>query len=165
MTKITITDKPQAGDTIAKNINRYMSHYKISRSELANRLNVSKATVGYWCTGKKIPRMAKIDEMCKIFNVQRKHLVSDNNYVIGRVVKPTKYGTIEISVSPKNTAPRLSELKKQADKNLRIAGLATTKNAVITNITPEEVDLIVMYRQKKYKEIINLMMDKMTEGS
>lgn len=160
MTKITITDKPQAGDTIAKNINHYMSHYKISRSELANRLNVSKATVGYWCTGKKIPRMAKIDEMCKIFNVQRKHLVSDNHYVIGRVVKPTKAGTIEIGVSPKNTAPRLSELKKQANKNLQIAGIATTKNAVITNITPEEVDLIVMYRQKKYKEIINLMMDK-----
>ena len=65
MAKINITDKPHTGDTIARNINHYMSHYKISRSKLANRLNVSKATVGYWCTGKKIPRMAKIDEMCK----------------------------------------------------------------------------------------------------
>lgn len=160
MAKINITDKPHTGDTIARNINRYMSHYKISRSELANRLNVSKATVGYWCTGKKIPRMAKIDEMCKIFNVQRKHLVSENHYVIGRVIKPTKAGTIEISVSPKNTAPRLSDFKQQTDKSLRIAGLATTKNTVITDITQEEIDLIVMYRQKKYKEIINLMMDK-----
>lgn len=160
MAKINITDKPQTGDTIARNINHYMSHYKISRSELANRLNVSKATVGYWCTGKKIPRMAKIDEMCKIFNVQRKHLVSENHYVIGRVIKPTKAGTIEISVSPKNTSPRLSDFKQQTDKSLRIAGLATTKKAVITDITQEEIDLIVMYRQKKYKEIINLMMDK-----
>ena len=68
--EITIKSSSENPKTIADNINHYMNYYKISRKELAERLNVSTATVGYWCTGKKIPRMSKIDEMCKIFNVK-----------------------------------------------------------------------------------------------
>lgn len=63
---------------IARNINYFMALNKISRTNLAKRLNVTESAVGYWCTGKKIPRMDKIDSMCKIFNVDRQQIVSDN---------------------------------------------------------------------------------------
>ena len=63
---------------IARNINYFMALNKISRTNLAKRLNVTESAVGYWCTGKKIPRMDKIDSMCKIFNVDRQQIVSEH---------------------------------------------------------------------------------------
>lgn len=68
----------EVSGAIAKNINYFMALNKISRTNLAKRLNVTESAVGYWCTGKKIPRMDKIDSMCKIFNVNRQQIVSDN---------------------------------------------------------------------------------------
>ena len=68
-------------DTIARNINRLLAYYKMSRSDLAKRLHVTDSAVGYWCIGKKCPRMDKIDMMCDIFNVSRQQIVSDNLHV------------------------------------------------------------------------------------
>lgn len=68
----------EVSGAIARNINYFMALNKISRTNLAKRLNVTESAVGYWCTGKKIPRMDKIDSMCKIFNVNRQQIVSDN---------------------------------------------------------------------------------------
>lgn len=129
--EITIKSSSENPKTIADNINHYMNYYKISRKELAERLNVSTATVGYWCTGKKIPRMSKIDEMCKIFNVKRKNIVSEREFVIRTV----KNGPL-ISVKSSLTKP-------------------------VTDLDPDEEQIINLYRQKNYKEIINLMMEKL----
>lgn len=64
-----------AAKIIAMNIRQLLIDYKLTRADLAERLGVSTATVGYWCTGKKIPRMDKVDAMCDTFNVTRSQLL------------------------------------------------------------------------------------------
>ena len=145
----------EAAETIAKNINKYMKHYQISRGELAKRLGVTQSTVGYWCTGQKIPRMDKIDGMCQIFNVQRKHIVSEPHVTIGRVVS--------VKVSNKNTAPKLSLTPEQNNALRKAVGNVKKAKSVLSAsiLSEEEKHLLDLYRSGKYKDIVSLMMDKM----
>ena len=147
-----INPNQEAADTIAKNINKYMNHYKISRKELAKRLNVTPSTVGYWCTGKKIPRMSKIDEMCKIFHIQRKHIVSDQPVRIGRVMG--------VKVSDQRMVPKLS---LTAQKSEPLPKISDARPQAIGEMSHEEENLIRMYRAEMYGDIITLMVDKMKE--
>lgn len=59
----------------AKKIGRNISNLLIERDktqqELADAIGVSKSTVSTWTHGKRIPRMDKVDAMCKYFNVPR----------------------------------------------------------------------------------------------
>lgn len=145
----------EAAETIAKNINKYMKHYQISRGELAKRLGVTQSTVGYWCTGQKIPRMDKIDGMCQIFNVQRKHIVSEPRVAIGRVVS--------VKVPSRNIAPRLSLTEEKNNALRKAAGNVKKAKAVLSAsiLSEEEKHLLDLYRSGKYKDIVSLMMDKM----
>lgn len=51
----------------------------ISQAELARKLNVSSAAVNTWCRGLKVPRMDKVDAMCKIFHCNRSDLIEDKS--------------------------------------------------------------------------------------
>lgn len=62
---------------IAANINHRLDVNHITRGELAKRVGVSLSSVGFWCTGKKIPRMDKVDKMCAIFNCDRSDILMD----------------------------------------------------------------------------------------
>ncbi len=129
---------------IAKNINHYMKHYKISRKELAKRLDVSSATIGYWCTGKKVPRLPKIDEMCKIFQVTRGQIVEEHI--------PSPQTVVAVSIPRKSRGPKLSSFDNSA------------VSYSIVGLSKDEMQIISWYRAGKYKSIVNLMMEKMTEG-
>ena len=73
--------KSDAARIIASNIKYQLALHEMTRSALASHLGVSVATVGYWCTAQKIPRMDKIDSMCKIFNITRSQLLSESSSV------------------------------------------------------------------------------------
>ena len=73
--------KSDAARIIASNIKYQLALHEMARSALASRLGVSVATVGYWCAAQKIPRMDKIDSMCKIFNITRSQLLSESSSV------------------------------------------------------------------------------------
>lgn len=134
---------------IAKNINHYMKHYKISRKELAKRLDVSSATIGYWCTGKKVPRLPKIDEMCKIFQVTRGQIVEEHV----PSPQPVEIGTtISVSFPRKSRGPKFSNLANPA------------VSYSFVGLSKDEMQIISWYRAGKYKSIVNMMMEKMTEG-
>ncbi len=60
---------------IASNIRRYLAERDKTQSDLAVFLGVSQATVSFWCKGQKIPRMDKIDRICKFFNCTRTDLM------------------------------------------------------------------------------------------
>lgn len=66
---------------IAKNICRYLDEIQKSQLDLANYLKISPAAVSYWCTGQKMPRMDKIDAICKYLNVSRSDLMTDHNAI------------------------------------------------------------------------------------
>lgn len=62
---------------IAKNISYYLESHNKSQLELAEYMGVSQATVSNWCRGEKMPRMKKIDMLCKYFNISRSDLMED----------------------------------------------------------------------------------------
>lgn len=79
---------------IAENLNQYMAKNNVTQLELAEYMNVSQATISNWCKGIKMPRMDKIDRICKYFNINRSdlmdsHTLSDSLEGITNVTYPT----------------------------------------------------------------------------
>ena len=74
----------------AKKIGRNISNLLIERDktqqELADAIGVSKSTVSTWTHGKRIPRMDKVDLMCKYFNVERSAIIGDEKISTGQKV-------------------------------------------------------------------------------
>lgn len=68
----------------SQNLNHFLSLNRMTQSELAERLNVSTATTSNWCKGIKIPRMDKVDRMCRIFNCKRSDLIEDKGFLRGK---------------------------------------------------------------------------------
>lgn len=66
-----------ARELFARNLNLLMSLTRMTQSELAERLGVSKTAVSSWCSGAKAPRMDKVDAMAGIFGVTRSAFYSE----------------------------------------------------------------------------------------
>lgn len=64
---------------IADNITRQMELNNRTQLELAEYMNISQATVSNWCKGVKMPRMSKIDMICKFFDINRSDLMNDSS--------------------------------------------------------------------------------------
>lgn len=62
----------------SRNLKKYLNLCKKSQADLARYLDVSTATVNYWCRGSKSPRMDKVDKMCRFLGVKRSDLMEDN---------------------------------------------------------------------------------------
>lgn len=144
----------RTSNAIAENITYYLNYYKMSRSELARRLNVSPQAVGYWCTGKKIPRMPQIDKMCEIFNVTRSQLVSKKVPSVAIV-----RGKRVIAARPDSRLPKRKMSDFAIDPAMTFSGMVQRQHQ--PGLSQEEQHLITLYREGKYKEIVNLMMEKM----
>lgn len=63
----------------AKNLNHYLRINEKTQLDLANHLGVSTSAVSAWCRGAKIPRMDKVDAMCKYFGIKRSDLMEDKD--------------------------------------------------------------------------------------
>ncbi|GGI38997.1 helix-turn-helix transcriptional regulator [Mammaliicoccus stepanovicii] len=46
-----------------------------TQQKLADELQVSKQSISYWETGRKAPKMKKIEEMAKLFNVSVSYIL------------------------------------------------------------------------------------------
>ena len=46
-----------------------------SQKDLAEYLNISTAMANYYTNGKNVPRMDKVDKICKFLNVKRSDLI------------------------------------------------------------------------------------------
>lgn len=60
------------------NLTKLLQRCGKTQLQLANRLDVSKSTVSSWCSGSKMPRMGKIDEIADWFSVSRSELIEEN---------------------------------------------------------------------------------------
>ena len=60
------------------NLIREIKKAGLTQIELAKKVGVSASTVSDWVTGKKIPRISKIDKLSAIFGVERKFLLGDS---------------------------------------------------------------------------------------
>lgn len=59
----------------AENLNKYMRLYKKSRSEVAKDLGVSYSTFSDWVSGKKYPRIDKIELLANYFSISKSDLI------------------------------------------------------------------------------------------
>lgn len=63
---------------IAEKISFYLQNQGKTQQELAEYMGVSQTTVSNWCNGVKIPRINKIDKICRFFDIPRSSLMVDN---------------------------------------------------------------------------------------
>lgn len=69
----------EINEIIATNLTYYLNRSGKSQLDLAEYMEVSQATISNWCKGTKLPRMDKIDKICRFFGISRSELMSDNN--------------------------------------------------------------------------------------
>ena len=63
----------------SENLTKLQQRCGKTQMQLANSLDVSKSTVSSWCSGSKMPRMGKIDEIAAWLSVSRSELIEENN--------------------------------------------------------------------------------------
>ena len=63
----------------SENLTNLLRRCGKTQLQLANSLDVSKSTVSSWCSGSKMPRMGKIDEIAAWLSVSRSELIEENN--------------------------------------------------------------------------------------
>lgn len=75
------------------NLRRYITIKDLTQKQLSKEIGVSPSTLNDWVTGKKLPRMDKIDKLCSFFNCSRSDLLDINTQakaikipVLGNVV-------------------------------------------------------------------------------
>ena len=60
------------------NLKKILSAKNMSQIELANKVNVSKSTVSSWISGVSMPRMSKLNDICKVLDIDISLLVEDS---------------------------------------------------------------------------------------
>lgn len=76
---MTNENETKFNQIFAFNLRKYLAENEMSQVALAQKLNVGTTSVYNWCNGIKIPRMDKVDSMCKIFGCKRSDLIIDHN--------------------------------------------------------------------------------------
>lgn len=63
----------------SSNLKRLLKEKNITQLELADYIGVSDASVNNWANGKKMPRMDKVDKICKYLKIKRSDLIEDKS--------------------------------------------------------------------------------------
>ncbi len=66
-------------EIISVNINKYLNKVGMKKSELAAKLNISKSSVGTWCTGSTSPALNIIPDICEALGITINELFSMPN--------------------------------------------------------------------------------------
>lgn len=126
---------------IGKNIKAIRVSQKMEQKELANRLHISNKTISSWECDRTEPNIGMFEKIAEALNVTKTELLE------GRRKTPDTITVGKVKVTKGNKKENM---------------ILVQDVSVMTN---EERELLAMFRIGKYKEIANLMMDKMTEGS
>lgn len=65
-----------------KKLSYYMNKHNKNQADLINELNLSSATISSWCTGKKLPRMDKIQLLADYFGIEKSDLLEEKNKIL-----------------------------------------------------------------------------------
>lgn len=71
-------DKTIYGRIIAKNLKRLLIERDKTQADLCHDLGLNKGTVSSWCNGTRIPRMDKIDMLCRYLNCTRSDILEEH---------------------------------------------------------------------------------------
>ena len=62
-------------EIFSNNLKKFLKEQKKTQLELANFVGISDAAVNNWVKGYKLPRMDKVDKICKFFSIKRSDLL------------------------------------------------------------------------------------------
>ena len=62
-----------------ENLRKYMDRNGETQADISRLLGVSTATISYWLSGAKTPRMPMIDKLCKHYNISRSDLLEERH--------------------------------------------------------------------------------------
>lgn len=86
----------------SKNLLFYLDIHDKTQAELAKYVGVSTAAVNQWCKGIKIPRMDKVDKICKFLLIKRSDLIEEHplNKEDALQERASTYATALLTKSP-----------------------------------------------------------------
>ena len=87
-------------EVMSRNIRKFLGYNKMTASELARKLDVSRATVSSWVNGTYYPRISYIEEMSKIFKCNKSDLIEDKSAYTEKYDMPSN--TVDFMVMPTN---------------------------------------------------------------
>ena len=62
----------------ARNLTKHLAMQGLLQADLVRALKTTSASVGYWCTGKQIPRMNTIQAICDFLHINKSDLLEDH---------------------------------------------------------------------------------------
>ena len=66
-------------EVFAKNLLYYLERKNKTQKEVAEAINVSTSAFNEWATGRKYPRIDKIEKLANYFGIQKSDLIEDKN--------------------------------------------------------------------------------------
>lgn len=63
----------------ARNLTNQLAKQGLLQADLVRALKTTSASVGYWCTGKQIPRMNTIQAICDYLHINKSDLLEDHS--------------------------------------------------------------------------------------
>ena len=66
-------------EVFAKNLNKYLKLFNKSQREMADIIGVSSSTFNDWATGKKYPRIDKIEMLANYFGILKSDLIEEHD--------------------------------------------------------------------------------------
>lgn len=120
---------------IGKNIKAIRVSQKMEQKELANRLHISNKTISSWECDRTEPNIGMFEKIAEALNVTKTELLDGKRNINDSIVFADAKGS------------------KKKNNVIVVEGLEA--------LTDEESRLLQMFRVGNYKEIVNLMMEKM----
>lgn len=147
-----------------QNLNKLFEQNDVTQKALADYVGVSTASVSDWRKGKILPRLDRIDAICRFFHVERSDLLNTFNYDDKDALKkyashhPTSLHIAEQSAIEGNNGYVKFEPKDKfvydiADSMQKILNAITKENIEHPPaITPDEQVLLDAYRNASERD-------------
>jgi transcriptional regulator with XRE-family HTH domain len=147
-----------------QNLNKLFEQNDVTQKALADYVGVSTASVSDWRKGKILPRLDRIDAICRFFHVERSDLLNTFNYDDKDALKkyashhPTSLHIAEQSAIEGNNGYVKFEPKDKfvydiADNMQKILNAITKENKEHPpSITPDEQALLDAYRNASERD-------------
>lgn len=131
---------------LANNLTYYMNLNKIDRNTLCDALKLKYSTVSEWISGKKYPRIDKIELLAEYFGIQKSDLIEDKR--INDSNEPE-----EVSLYTLNLKERRLELGLTM---LEVANAVGVSEATISRYESGDIKNMRRDRIVKYARILNV---------
>ena len=154
-------DVSETAKKIGRNISNLLIERDKTQQELADAIGVSKSTVSTWTNGKRIPRMDKVDLMCKYFNVPRSAILGDakidegqkftiTSEMFSAISQAVNKAMEEQGVQPYGQPPQYydNETVQIVTDRLRTNPEYSVLFKAASNLKPEDVDFVTKLIEK-----------------